>query len=86
MSAIPQTHRALTVIWDPEPRVEVQQRALPDVKDDEVLVKVKAVSVNPYAAFSSTTTYLAETELPFTYTGLTGSIYTTGDFSQPAIP
>ncbi|KAG9019373.1 hypothetical protein FRB90_003477 [Tulasnella sp. 427] len=47
MSQLPQTHRAIVVKEGDPKTFAVQERALPALKDDEILVKVKAVTLNP---------------------------------------
>ncbi|KIO30118.1 hypothetical protein M407DRAFT_242320 [Tulasnella calospora MUT 4182] len=47
MSALPQNHRAV-IVKEGDPRtLAVEERALPALRDDEILVKVKAVTLNP---------------------------------------
>ncbi|KAG9045536.1 hypothetical protein FS837_006137 [Tulasnella sp. UAMH 9824] len=47
MSALPQNHRAV-IVQEGEPRtIAVKERALPPLRDDEILVKIKAVTLNP---------------------------------------
>ncbi|KAG8896487.1 hypothetical protein FRC01_011755 [Tulasnella sp. 417] len=47
MPALPQNHRAL-IVKEGDPRtIAVEGRALPAVRDDEILIKVKAVTLNP---------------------------------------
>lgn len=51
--SIPSTHRALTVIeagsraTNKPGRVQVQERPVPALKEDSVLVRVKSVALNP---------------------------------------
>ena len=45
MSALPETHRA--VVADGKGGTTVDEKALPKLHDDSILVKVKAVTLNP---------------------------------------
>lgn len=43
---LPSTHRALTAVSDPK-GCKVTEKPLPVINDDEVLIKVRSVTLNP---------------------------------------